>query len=178
MLLGFSAVFAEYTGHQLGLERIGHSSNISSPQPKTMEGIMMYFDAASTKMPEERSNKVLNASNGPFGHAFLCPHTCQQNFGSNRNPKQKVCTDNVSMILAPWSPGFSSLQSPSQALFGKYHISPPLWNDIFAHRADCGKKPVSSSKTPFLPPPPSNQENKHIFNTLFVCRFLALLLAP
>ena len=62
---------------------------------------MMYFDVPSSKMQEEQSNKVLGASNGPFSLAFVCPHTCQQKFGSSRNPKRKKCTDNISIILAP-----------------------------------------------------------------------------
>ena len=53
-------------------EGTGHSSNISSLQPKTMEHIMMYFDVPSLKMQEERSNKVLNSSNGPFSLTFVC----------------------------------------------------------------------------------------------------------
>ena len=84
-------------------------------------------------MQEERSNKVLNSSNGPFSVTFVCPHTCYKKFGGSRNPKRKKCTDNISIILAPWSPGPSSLESPFQALFGKYTPPPLLWNDIFAH---------------------------------------------
>ena len=34
-------------------ERIGHSSNISSLQPKTIQGIMVHFDVTSSKMQEE-----------------------------------------------------------------------------------------------------------------------------
>ena len=56
-------------------ERTGHSSNISSLQPKTMERIMMYSDVPSSKMHEERSNKVLNSSNGPFSLTFI--EACQ-----------------------------------------------------------------------------------------------------
>ena len=156
-LAGFWAACAEYTGHQLGLERIGHSSAISALQPKTMEGVMMYFDVPSSKMPEERSNRVLNASNGPFCLAFVCPHTCQQNFGSSRNPKRKNCTDKISMILATWSPGPSSLQSPFQALFGKYTHTPPM-ERCFCALSRLGQKPVSSSKTPSCPPPPTKTD--------------------
>ena len=47
-------------------ERTGHSSNISSLQPKTIQGIMMYFDVPRSKMHERWSNKVFNSSNTPF----------------------------------------------------------------------------------------------------------------
>ena len=56
-----------------GLGEIGHSSNISSLQPKTIEGTMVYFDVLSSKMQEEQSNKVLHSSTGPFSIAFVCP---------------------------------------------------------------------------------------------------------
>ena len=101
-------------------ERIGHSTNISSLQPKTIESIMMFFDVPSSKMQEERSNKVLNSSNGPFSVTFVCPHTCYKKSGGSRNPKRKKCTDNISIMLAPWSPKPESLEGPFQALFGKY----------------------------------------------------------
>ena len=35
---------------------------------------MMYFDVLSSKMQEERPNKVLNSRNGPFSLTFVCPH--------------------------------------------------------------------------------------------------------
>ena len=160
MLLGFWAVFAEYTGHQLGLERIGHSSNISTLQPKTMEGIMMYFDVPSSKMPEERSNKVLNASNGPFSLAVVCPHTCQQNFGSSRNPKRKKCTDNISMIVASWSPRPSSLESPFQALFGKYTHTLP-YGTIFLHTEPISAKNMLVPQKPPVGPPPDPRKQTY-----------------
>ena len=34
---------------------------------------MMYFDVLRSKMHDERSNKVLNYSNGPFSLTFVCP---------------------------------------------------------------------------------------------------------
>ena len=69
-------------------ERIAHSSNISSLQPKTIQGIMMYFDVPSSKMQDERSNKVLSSSNGRFSVTFVCPHTCYKKSGGSRNPKR------------------------------------------------------------------------------------------
>ena len=79
-------------------------------------------------MQEEQSNKVLNSSNGPFCVRFVCPHICYKKSGGSRNPKRKKCKDNISIMLAPLSPKPRSLESPFQALFGKYtHTPPPLF---------------------------------------------------
>ena len=122
---------------------------------------MMYFDVPSSKMQEQRSNKVLNSNNGSFSLTFVCPHTCYKKAGGSKNPKQKKCTDNMSIMLAPWSPKLRSLESPFQALFGKYtHTPPPLWNDIFHTKPISAENLLVPQKPPVAPPPPPN---RHIY---------------
>ena len=134
---------------------------------------MMYFDVPSSKMPEQRSNKVLDASNGPLSLAFVCPHTCQPNFSSSRNPKRKKCTNKISMTLAPWSPGPSSLKSPFQALFEKYTHTPPPYGTIFLRTEPISrKKLVSSSKAPNCPPPPHEKRHISIYVCIYVCMYI------
>ena len=121
---------------------------------------MMYFDVPSSKIQEERSNKVLNSSNGPFSVTFVCPHTCHKKSGGNRNPKRKKCTDNISIMLASWSPKLGSLESPFQALFGKYTHTPPPGTTFFH------TEPISAKnlfpRNPGFPPPPRKQTYRHI----------------
>ena len=61
-------------------ETTGHTSNILSLQPKTIGGIMIFYDVLSSKMQQQRSNKMLNSSNGPFSGTFPCRGFRYQNF--------------------------------------------------------------------------------------------------
>ena len=120
---------------------------------------MVYFDVLSSKMQEERSNKVLHSSTGPL--AFVCPHTWYKKFGGKWNPKRKKCTDNISIILAPWSPGPSSSESPFHALSGKYtHTPPPYGTILFRTEPISAKNLLVPQKPSIAPPPPTKIENR------------------
>ena len=70
------------------------------------------------------------------------------------------------MILAPWSPGPSSLESPFQALFGKYTHTPPPYGTIFLRTEPVSAKNLLvRQKPPVAPPPP--HENRHIYHTIY-----------
>ena len=119
---------------------------------------MVHFDVVSSKMQEQHSNKVLKSSNGPFFLAFVCPHTCYKKSGGNGNPKRKRCTDNNSIILAPCSPGPSSLESSFQALFGKYTHNPPPYRTIFLRTEPILAKNLLVPQKPPVPPPPPRKQ--------------------
>ena len=55
-------------------ERTKHRSNTSSPQPKAIEGIIMYFDVPSSKMQPRGSDKVFGSTNGRFSLTLVDSH--------------------------------------------------------------------------------------------------------
>ena len=106
-----------------------------------MQRIMMYLDVLSSKMHEERSNKVLNSSDGPFSLTFVCPGLGYRNLSV---PVHQCLSCFVQCFDILWSyketPRFSKWASRSRRI----NLPPGIFsqrNDMFERlRAQCKYK--------------------------------------